>query len=80
MNQHTCNKMEVLVFRTSLENLKQVQMISSILKNHPLILRWSVDLEDWERVLRIEVTDGDSENEIAESIRALGIDCEDLDT
>jgi hypothetical protein len=71
--------MVILVFKTSLNHQKHVQMISPILNSHPQVINWSVDLDDWERILRIEVKDRAAEYGIAECIKALGFDCEDLD-
>ena len=70
--------MNILVFKTSLQNRKDIHQIAPALNNNPLIIRWSVDIEDWERILRIEAKDEACELEIAECIRALGYDCEDL--
>lgn len=71
--------MVILVFKTSLMKSKHVLAISSSLDNLPSVLSWSVDLEDWERILRIEATDQSSAHEIAASIKALGFECEELD-
>ncbi|PIQ48212.1 MAG: hypothetical protein COW03_11200 [Cytophagales bacterium CG12_big_fil_rev_8_21_14_0_65_40_12] len=70
--------MVILVFKTSLMNRKQIQAISPSLNDHPSVLSWSVDLEDWERILRIEATNQSSAHEIAASIKALGFECEEL--
>lgn len=69
----------ILVFRTSLSDRKDIQLIGSTLNNHPQVMQWNVDLDDWEKILRIEVKDIASENGIAECIRTLGFECEDLD-
>lgn len=42
------------VFRTSLKNREDVEYISGILNNLQGVIKWSVDLQDWENVLRIE--------------------------
>lgn len=70
--------MVILVFRTSIMNKKDVQRITPTLNNHPQVLRWTVDLMDWERVLRIEASDSAAELGIVECIQVLGFDCEDL--
>ncbi len=72
--------MLILVFKTSLNNSEEVRMISSMLNGHSEVLNWSVDLDDREKVLRIEVRDRSLEHEIVESIRNMGFECEDLDT
>lgn len=45
--------MEVLVFSTSLEE-KDISYVKNILDSISGITTWNVDLEDWEKVLRIE--------------------------
>lgn len=47
-NQTIC-----LVFRTLLQTTEDVNKISKILDTHPGVLCWSLDLENWEKVLKI---------------------------
>lgn len=51
------NNYNCLVFRSSLQTRRDVARIADTLDNIPGILDWSVDLEDWEKVLRIECKD-----------------------
>jgi len=44
---------EVLVFATGLEDHSELPLVERILKEFSDIVTWSVDLEDWERVLRV---------------------------
>ncbi len=46
--------MNILVFKTDIEDLKQVKKVSSYLKNIRGILRWNVDLQDCDKILRVE--------------------------
>lgn len=71
--------MTILVFKTSLSTKEDVNHIGAVLNNHPQILAWTVDLDDWENILRIETKDCASMDGIMESIQLLGYDCEDLD-
>ena len=50
------NVIKCLVLRTSLVNKTDVERISPVMNDHPDILEWSVDLENWEKVLRVECT------------------------
>ncbi|MCC5942239.1 MAG: hypothetical protein JJU37_11925 [Balneolaceae bacterium] len=50
-------ELQCLVFRTSLQNFKDVEKISITLNDLAGISDWHVDLDDWERILRIECTD-----------------------
>lgn len=50
-------EMECLVFSTSIRDKSDVEMISDIFDELPGMVDWSVDLDDWEKVLRIECMD-----------------------
>ena len=54
---HPEKELKCLVFRTSLQNSMDVEKISATLDNLSGISDWHVDLDDWEKVLRIECTD-----------------------
>lgn len=49
-----------LVFRTNLQSPEDVEEISDVLNAIDGLMDWSVDLEDWEKVLRIEGVDLDT--------------------
>lgn len=44
----------ILIFRTSISGKRDVKRVKSVLEQCPQISKWNVDLEDWEKVLRIE--------------------------
>ena len=46
--------MEVLVFRTGVENLEEVSRVKNLLTAVPAISNWNFDLDDCDRILRIE--------------------------
>ena len=46
--------MNILVFKTDVENIKQVRLVSPHLRSLPDIIKWNFDLHDCDRVLRIE--------------------------
>lgn len=70
---------QCLVFRTSLQNRKDVENISAILDNLTGISDWHVDLDDWEKVLRIECT-GLSADYIIKTLFSEGIIAEAMPT
>ena len=47
--------MEILVFKTNVENMKHVQRLYSLLKSIQGVLKWNIDTEDVDKVLRVEV-------------------------
>lgn len=49
-----------LVYRTNLQTPEDVDRISDAMNAIDGVIDWSVDLEDWEKVLRIEGVDLDT--------------------
>ena len=47
----------ILIFRTSITTRLDLKKIEMLFVQYPQIHTWSVDLEDWEKVLRIECSD-----------------------
>lgn len=69
--------MEILVFKTNLTNIRCINNVGAHLNSHPHILRWNVDLQDCDNILRIETEQlcaGDIENIVAKA----GYRCEEL--
>ena len=46
--------MQVLVFKTNLRSRRHVSILEPVLAVHPYINQWNVDLQDRDKVLRIE--------------------------
>ncbi len=46
--------MDILIFKTNVEDKKQVRKLFPVLRTLDGILRWNVDLHDIDKVLRIE--------------------------
>ena len=46
--------MEILVFKTNVDDRKHVRKLFRVLKAIQGILKWNVDLEDTDRILRVE--------------------------
>lgn len=64
--------MELLIFRTDIKSKKKVKSVKTILNNHSDIIKWSIDLEDIDNVLRIEATKNLSEEEVIDLIKIKG--------
>ena len=45
---------QILIFRTSVKNVRDIKHIAALFTLCPQIYKWNVDMEDWEKVLRIE--------------------------
>ena len=48
---------EISIFRTSAVNGQDIKRIKKLFKGYSQINAWNVDLEDWEKILRIECQD-----------------------
>lgn len=49
--------MEIHIFKTDINSRWHVLMAGNIMKNLQGILKWNVDVEDVDHVLRVEATD-----------------------
>lgn len=67
--------MEILIFKTNINTKLDLNRLSVMLRKISGIIRWSLDMEDVDRVLRIEVTDENAESEIIRLANNSGIYC-----
>lgn len=70
--------MEILIFRTDIKTRKKVKAVQPIFNRHPDILKWSVDTEDIDNVLRVETQSRLREHDIIGLTRSCGFHCEIL--
>lgn len=68
--------MEILVFKTNVLNKRQANTIGKLLKNIN-IMEWNIDLQDIDKVLRIE-THTTSAKHIEDIITNAGFKCQEL--
>ncbi len=64
--------MELLLFQTDITSKKKVKSLKPMFNNHSDILKWSIDLEDIDNVLRIEATTNLSEEDVIDLVRVQG--------
>lgn len=76
---HQSKKLSVtiFVFRTNLNSLSDIETIAPAMDSSAAILNWSVDIEDIDKVLRIESL-RENADEIIEVVRLAGYQCEEL--
>jgi hypothetical protein len=65
----------VLVFKTNLQSQEKIERVNRILNHRNNILRWSVDMEDMDNVLRIEADYYTTENSVISLLSKEGIIC-----
>jgi len=68
--------MQVLIFKTNIDNQGRLRHISPLFANHPQVRDWSVDLEDCDHVLRIVAKPTLNEGSIIYLINTCGYQCE----
>ncbi len=56
--------MNLLIFRTDVKTKNKVNVVKPIFNNHPIIKNWSIDTEDIDKVLRIEVAGTLAESDV----------------
>jgi hypothetical protein len=69
--------MEVLILKTNIRFKKQVRTVAPLLDSRQNIARWNIDLNDVDKVLRIESKDIQLK-EVVQLIHAAGFHCEEL--
>jgi hypothetical protein len=68
----------LLILRTDIKTKKKVKKVKPLLDSHPLIFKWSIDLQDIDNVLRVEASSDLKEIDITSLIKGEGFFCEDL--
>jgi len=69
--------MEVLILKTDIRSKKHVKVVAPLLNNHDDISKWNIDLNDVDKVLRIESNDIRL-TEVVQLIQKAGFHCEEL--
>lgn len=69
---------DILIFRTSVTIGKDIERLEILLAQYPCIHQWSVDFEDWEKVLRIE-SRGITAARAIELLQTIGITASELE-
>lgn len=68
---------EVLVFKTNICSEHEIARLKELFADHENIVRWNVDREDVDKVLRIE-SGIINPNTIVSLVRNAGFECEEL--
>ena len=68
---------DILIFKTNIRDEYDVEKIALLMTEDPRIKKWNIDLQDIDKVLRIE-SQQVQEQEIIARIRKAGYYCEEL--
>lgn len=69
---------DILILRTSVTTEQDIEWIGALFVQYPCIHKWSVDFDDWEKVLRIE-SQGITAARIIELLRTISIISSELE-
>jgi hypothetical protein len=69
---------DILIFRTSITMKQDLKRIETLFAQYLQIHTWSVDLEDWEKVLRIECQ-GITAADVIDALRTIGVGASELE-
>ena len=72
-------RINIHVFKTNIETELDMNSIQFLLDSNPKIVQWSVDLEDIDKVLRIEASKNLREKDIIDMVKSKGFYCEELE-
>jgi len=70
--------MEILVFKTNIENMKHVSKLYPLLKAIKGILKWNIDTEDVDKILRVETVNV-APTKIEMALQSAGYYCKELE-
>ncbi len=68
----------ILLYRTLVKHARDIKHIAALFTLCPQIYKWNIDMEDWEKVLRIECQ-GITPTEISKALRAINIYAQELE-
>ena len=69
---------EIHIFKTNITTLEQIRKVDRILSNQSEIQKWNIDIDDCDKVLRIETSSLEMENVIG-ILKPHHIYCEELE-
>ncbi|MDO5981111.1 hypothetical protein [Flavivirga spongiicola] len=69
------SRTKLFIFKTDIETKNKVKTIKSFLDSHPYIIKWSIDVEHTDNVLKIEARNNLSKNDIISQIKTQGFYC-----
>lgn len=67
--------MKLLIFKTNIVNESRIKKVNALLAYNPGLMDWSVDMEDRDKVLRIEAEDQVIESDVMEIVNSWGVEC-----
>ena len=70
--------MRLFILKTNIRNKKQVNQLKPVFESYAQIRRWTIDMHDIDRVLKVETSEDIEKEEMIQMILDQGINCEEL--
>ncbi|MEO9872187.1 hypothetical protein [Ekhidna sp.] len=70
--------MKLFILKTDIKSKRQLNRLKPIFQQNEHIFRWSIDLDDIDKVLKVETNEDSKQNEMIQLVRDQGIYCEEL--
>ncbi|WP_298533369.1 hypothetical protein [uncultured Algibacter sp.] len=70
---------KLFILKTNICDADKVNVLKPFLDNHVDIIKWNIDIEDVDNVLKIETTKSLSEIVIIKQVKAFGFTCDVLE-
>ncbi len=71
--------MALFIFKTDVISSAAINRLQIILNRQSNVIRWSIDVEDIDKVLKVSARNGSSEMEFIHLLNNQNIDCKVLD-
>lgn len=71
--------MKLLIFKTNITDEIRVRRVNSLFVYNTKVMDWNIDLEDIDKVLRIEADDQVQEADVIDIVSSCGLRCEALE-
>ena len=70
--------MKLLIFKTNIQSSRHVHELEHVFNEHTSIVKWYIDLEDIDKVLKIKGFESLTETEVQLLLSTKGFNCEPL--
>lgn len=77
-NRISSKNMKLFIFRTNIKTEQKANALIPLFKSYSSISNWSIDLEDRDKVLRVETVGSLEEHDVIKLVKERGFHCEAL--
>jgi hypothetical protein len=77
-HQNQTKALKIQIFKTNVQTKSELHVLEPLFNSNSHILKWTIDLEDIDKVLKVESHDNLSETDIINLLKSGGFYCEEL--